>query len=121
MAKEVFIEETGYCVSHIYKNPSYEIDRLDISRPGSTRPSFVRGIRITILDSNLTAILDGLEADSLIYSLAIIRQSTKAETLTSRLNDFLTSAILSGNFLEPTQECEIASKALSSTKTSILH
>ena len=101
---EITLQDCAYSVSNIYKSELYSVDRLDITRPGLKNPPFIRGMRIVDLGGDVMMVIDGVEADRLVYSFAIIRSEISPASSQQRLDDYLLAAFLTEEFLVTEQK-----------------
>ena len=104
MDNEITLQDCSYSVSNIYKSELYSVDRLDISRPGLKKPPFIRGMRIVDLGGDVMMVVDGVEADRLIYSFALIRNEIGKTSNQQAFDDYLLAAFLTEEFLVTEQK-----------------
>ena len=106
MSQDISFDGCSYSVSNIYTSAENCIDRLDISKPGTEKTAFVRALRIVNSASDVTVIVNGLEADELVYSLALIRKDGDDQSFHARVDKYLMNAMLTEIFLVSNQKDE---------------
>jgi len=106
VSQDISFDGCSYSVSNIYTSAENCIDRLDISKPGTEKPAFVRALRIVNSASDVTVIVNGLEADELVYSLALIRKDGDDQSFHARVDKYLMNAMLTEIFLVSNQKDE---------------
>ncbi len=73
MKTYTFINDNRYRSVSIYRSYRFTIERLEINLIGDgSRPSFVRGMKITDFELNEYVLVHGTHADDLIYTMAKI-------------------------------------------------
>ncbi len=108
-----FINGNRYRVVSIYRSFRFSIDRLEINIVfNDSRPSFVRGVKITNFDSNVYILVDGAAADDLVYVMAKIL-SSNAEDDSKPYDSYLADVMKSkNNFINPCHSDDHASSAI---------
>jgi hypothetical protein len=97
MRDYTYFQGARFAISNIYRSERFDVDRLDLSLVDEDRPEFCRGLRVIDHQVGHTEMVDGDEADSLIYSLAYL--STRDTTKGSEIYDeYLVNALKTREF-----------------------
>jgi hypothetical protein len=70
MSDFTILNGARFSISNIFRSIRFDIDRLDLSWVEDEKPEFTRGLRIVDYSESNMVLLDGEDADNLIYSLA---------------------------------------------------
>lgn len=108
MRDYTYLGGARFSISNIYRSQRYDIDRLDLSLVDDEKPEFSRGLRIVDNDDVNTVMVDGEDADNLMYSLSYIY--TKNDNIDSYrlgVDTYLRIAIESSEYLITSQKKSI--------------
>lgn len=97
MRDYTYFQGARFTIFNIYRSERFDVDRLDLSLVDEERPEFCRGLRVVDHQVGHTEMVDGEDADSLIYSLAYI--STRDSTKNSdSYDEYLLNALKNSDF-----------------------
>ena len=102
MKTYTFINDSRYRVVSIYRSYRFTIERLEINLiADDSRPTFVRGMKITDFELNEYVLVHGTQADDLIYTMARIL-SNNAEDDPKPYDTYLAEVMMVRNYLTDT-------------------
>lgn len=116
MRDYTFFQGARFYISNIFRSERFDVDRLDMSWVDEERPEFCRGLRVIDHREGHTEMVDGEDADSLIYSLAYI-SNRDSDTGPGVVDMYLLNALKSKDFLVSNHEKLEAAKP----KEDLLH
>lgn len=96
MRDYTFYQGARFYISNIFRSQRFDVDRLDMSWVDDERPEFCRGLRVIDHRESHTEMIDGEDADSLVYALAFI--SCKDGTKDLDVDAYLQKSLESKDF-----------------------
>ena len=99
MRNYTYLEGVRFSVINIFRSQRFDVDRLDINWVNEERPKFVRGLRVVDHQEGETYVTDAEDADNLMFSLAYVSNKSEAEDGTRLFDEYLTTAVISKNYL----------------------
>ncbi len=108
-----------FSVNNIFRSLRFDIDRLDMSWVDDEMPDFARGLRIVDNEESNTVIVEGREADCLVYSLTyIFNKEDNLEDFRRAMDQYLIVALETKEYLctkhakNPEGKPEVAASAI---------
>ena len=98
MRDYTYYQGARFTINNIFRSERFDVDRLDMSWVDDEKPIFSRGLRIVDHQEGNTEMVDGDDADSLLFSMANIssKETTKS---TAPFDQYLGLALKEKEFL----------------------
>ena len=98
MRDYTYMNGVRFFVVNLFRSQRFDIDRLDINWVGEVIPEFIRGLRVVDHDDSETYLVNGEDADHLMFSLAYIHVNNDGE-YRHKFDEYLINAIKSKDYL----------------------
>ena len=105
MRDYTYLGGARFTINNLFRSLRFDIDRLDMSWVDGEKPEFCRGLRVVDNDNGNTVTVDGVDGDSLIYSLTYIySKEENHEAFRNATDAYLIVALETKEFLVSKQK-----------------